>query len=307
MNGASTPNGIQPRSSHSQGEVWSDEQVLRALEIVNGARSSNEQRQEASQFLENHKEQQEAPYRGFIYSSNKQNTDHLRYYGLLLLENAIRHRWLDYTGEQSLAVREWVLQLAQGINKTDAPFIRNKVAQLWVEIAKREWALSWMDMDEMLISLWSGNAIRKVLVLEILENLSENSFSKEDLTTAFRGQDLGKACVEIFTSARVMLEHFPARDTSVNVRHGTDGWLIRIAEFLMLARKHGLQEHDIALCAAKALSTLRSVISWTMLPAVADSDCVQAICGVMLLDNRSIQLVCAKTNAYLTLKISAHS
>ena len=279
----------------------SDSNVLQALQVIHDPRSTNEHRQEASQYLEQLKAQEEAPYKGFLYASNKQNEAPLRYYGLSLLENAIRQRWLDYSGDQSVAVRRWVLDLAQAIDKTDAPFIRNKIAQLWVEVAKRSWALDWMDMDEMLVKLWSGHAVRKVLVLEVLENLSENSFGKEDVTTALRGQDLSKACVEIFTPAQAMLEHFPSRDTNVNVRYGNEGWLTRIADFLIWSTKQGTLDDDITLCAAKALSTLKSVVSWAILPAVGTSNAIAAMCEALSSSSRSVQLVCASCRGHMPL------
>ena len=293
MNSTNAINGTDSGPQHTYvPDNVSDSQVLRALHLIHDPRSPNEQRQEASQYLEHLKGQEQAPYKGFVYAESKQNAAILRHYGLSLLESAIRQRWLEYNGEQSQAVRGWVLELAQGVDNTDAVFIRNKIAQLWVELAKRSWALDWVNMDEMLVNLWSGHAVRKVLVLEVLENLSENSFGKEDATTALRGQDLSKACVEVFTPAQVMLEHFPARDTSVNVRYGSEGWLVRIAEFLAWSTKQGQIDDEISICVVKALSTLRSAVSWAILPAVASSKSVEALCEALASSNRSIQLVC---------------
>ena len=287
MNGTSAING-----THTAPQLEaSDAQVLQALHVIHDPRSKNEHRQEASQYLEQLKSHPEAPYQGFVYASNKQNDASFRYFGLSLLESAIRQRWLDYSGDQSVAVRRWVLELAQCIDKADAPFVRNKIAQLWVEVAKRSWALDWMDMDERLVELWSGHTVCKTLVLEVLENLSENSFGKEDATAVLRGQDLSKACVEIFTPAQVMLEHFPARDTSVNVRYGSEGWLTRIAEFVTWASRQGSLDDDSLSCVAKALSALKSVISWAILPAVSSSNCVEAVCEALTSSNRPIQLV----------------
>ena len=40
------------------------------------------------------------------------------------------------------------LQLAEGITEQDPPFLRNKIAQLWVEIAKRSWGWSRRRVDK---------------------------------------------------------------------------------------------------------------------------------------------------------------
>lgn len=268
-----------------------DPQILRALELVHDPRSSNEHRQEASQYLEQLKSQESAPYNGYLLAADRQQPPVVRHFGLSLLENAIRHRWNDFSGEQSIAVREWVLKLAQGVEKEDPLYIRNKIAQLWVEIAKRSWALDWMNMDELLVELWVGSVAKKVLVLEVLETLSENSFGKEDTITALRGSDLSKACVEIFSPAHIMAEQFPRRDVNLNVRCGNEGWISRISDFLSWCTEQDQNDQDVQLCALKVLSCLKSVVGWAVLSAIAATNCVPRICRALTSSQIVLQLV----------------
>ncbi|KAL9005035.1 MAG: hypothetical protein Q9188_002184 [Gyalolechia gomerana] len=237
----------------------SNDQIRRALDVIHDARSANSLRQEASQYLEKIKSDEEAPYYGFKLGADKSQAAIVRHYGLSLLEHAVRHRWADYSAEQSTLVRGWELDLAQNATDSDPFFLRTKIATIWVEIAKRSWALDWMDMDECLVRLWEGSLASKELVLTILETLSEDVFGHEDATAGLRGTDLNRACVDIFTPMSVLLEHFPSRETSVNVRYGEEGWLFRMAELLNWCNTGGQAEKA---CAAKLLVTLRSVISW---------------------------------------------
>ena len=276
-----------PNGHHEQ----ADPQILQALELIHNPRSSNEHRQEASRYLEEVKSYDNAPYNGYIYASNKDYAPIIRHFGLSLLESAIRHRWTDYNPDEGVTIRDWVVKLALSIEKGDPHFIRNKIAQLWVEVAKRSWALDWMNMDELLVELWTGSAVRKVLVLEVLETLSENSFGKEDTTTALRGHDLGKACVEIFTPVQVMVEHFPERDTSPSVRYGSEGWITRITDFLGWCNEQDRNDHDVQSCTIKALSTLKSIVPWTILPAIATARFVQRACQTLMSMNCAMQLV----------------
>ena len=277
-------NGVPPPGQ-------ADPQIVQALHLIHNPQSSNEHRFEALKYLEEVKSADSAPYNGYLFAADKQQPAVVRHFGLSLLEEAIRHRWLDYSGDQSVAVRDWVLKLAQAVEKEDPIFIRNKIAQLWVEVAKRSWALDWMDMDQLLVELWSGSAARKILVLEVLETLSENSFGKEDTMTALRGTELSKACVEIFAPAHVMVEHFPKRDTSVNVRYGSEGWIARVSDFLSWCNEQNQNDEDVQLCALKALATLKSVVSWAILSALASTQCIPRICQALTSPHPPLQLV----------------
>ena len=266
-------------------------QILEALEVIHEPRSSNAVRQKASQYLEEVKLDDQAPYHGFTLASVKSQPAIVRHYGLSLLEHAIRHRWTDYTSEQRMALRDWVLALSQGIGDGDQLYIRNKVAAIWVEIAKRSWVLDWMDMDESLVRLWGGPVAQKVLVLTVLESLSEDIFGHEDLTAGLRGTDLNRACVEIFTPASVLTEHFPTRETSVNVRYGQEGWLSRIVDLIEWCSNNTSTDAFRQICAVKSLSTLKSVIGWVIPRALLETRCVQGVCGCLAVSNIPIQLV----------------
>ena len=287
MNGAA--GSASPDGNAKQSDTSS--QILEALEVIHDPRSPNLARQTASQYLEEVKSADEAPYHGFTLASAKSQPAIVRHYGLSLLEHAIRHRWTDYTSEQSMALRNWVLSLAQGVDDEDLIYIRNKVAAIWVEIAKRSWVLDWMDMDELLVRLWEGPVAQKLLVLTVLESLSEDIFGHEDLTAGLRGTDLNRACVEIFTPANVLAEHFPKRETSVNVRFGEEGWLSRIGHLVEWISNEPSVEAFRQICAVKALSTLKSIMGWVIPRALVTTRCVQYVCECLAASNIPIQLV----------------
>ncbi|KAL8945106.1 MAG: hypothetical protein Q9211_000379 [Gyalolechia sp. 1 TL-2023] len=254
------------------GHSVSDDQIRRALEVIHDARSANSLRQEASHYLESIKSDEEAPYYGYKLGADKSQAAIVGHYGLSLLEHAVRHRWADYSAEQSAMVRGWEVDLAQNATESDPFFLRTKIATIWVEIAKRSWALDWMDMDECLVRLWEGSLASKELVLTILETLSEDVFGNEDATAGLRGTDLNRACVDIFTPMSVLLEHYPSRETSVNVRYGEEGWLSRMADLLHWCNMQDSGGQAEKACAAKVLITLRSVISWVIPKSISTTN-----------------------------------
>ncbi|KAI9825318.1 MAG: hypothetical protein M1819_000564 [Sarea resinae] len=256
--------------------------IIEALQAVHSPLSTNETRKEASLYLDRARADVQAPYNGFTLATDKSQASVVRHFALSLIEYAIKYRWAEYSPEQSAAIREWVLILAQKTATEDPLYIRNKLVQLWVEVAKRSWALDWLDMDELLVQLWDGSLVQKELVLSILETLSEDIFNSEDPTVGIRGGDLNKACVEIFTPAAVLAERFPSRDTSLKVRCGDESWLARMTDLLAWCIDHNVEaDQSVRGCAVKTLRTIRSVVGWVIPKAVSQVHCVDYICRIM--------------------------
>jgi len=281
--------GMNGHAEHGKPEIHT--QILRALEIVHDPRSSKTLRQDTSRYLEEIRSDEEAPYHGFGLASSKDQPAIVRHYGLSLLEYAVRHRWSEYTTEQSKALRDWVITLSENTADGDPSYITNKVAEIWVEIAKRSWCLDWMDMDELLVHLWGGPLIQKTLVLNILETLSDEVFGNDDVTAALRGSELNRACVEIFTPMNVLIEHFPKREATVNARYGSEGWLSRLADLLEHCTSDGKIDPNQQICAVKTLTTFKSIISWVILRALVTTHSVQRICACLAAANMPVQLV----------------
>ena len=271
-------------------------QILQALAIIHEPRSSNDPRQAASRYLEEIRSDEQAPYHGFGLASAKDQPAVVRHYGLSLIEYGVRHRWSEYTPEQGQALRDWVVTLSHNTADSDPIYITNKVAEIWVEIAKRSWGLDWLDMDELLVRLWDGSMLQKTLVLIILETLSEEVFGNDDTTAALRGSDLNKACVEIFTPANVLIEDFPTRETAASIRYGVEGWLARMADLLDWCIGNGKVDENRRACGVKTLSTVKSVISWVIPRSLVTTHALHRICACLAASNVPLQLVSQHTD-----------
>lgn len=286
-----TPSAPVDASSGSQTQFLS--QIHEALEIVHDPHSSNEARQKASAYLEEIKSEDEAPYHGFTLAYNRTQKHIVRHYALSLLEYAIKHKWNSYSEEQADALRGWVLQLSENISPDDPLYLRNKTAQLWVEIAKRSWGEQWLNMDEMLVKLWGlgDSLVHKQLVLSVLETLSEDIFNGEDTIAALREPILKRACVEIFTPADVLAEINPDRPVT-NERYGEEGWLVRIGELLRTCLASDVQNNEqYRACTIQCLSVFRSVMPWAVPSAIAKANCVKDLQTSLAAPSISIQIV----------------
>ena len=287
------PQPITNGGSVEHGETRHDlSQVLQALEAIYDPHSSNDTRKHASAYLEHAKRLPEAPAHGFNLALNKTQPPALRHYGLSMLEYSIKYGWEDYTIEQGEALRQYVIQLAQNILEEDPVYLRNKVAQLWTEVAKRTWGAEWRDMDDQLVQLWSSSLHHQAVVLCVLETLSEEIFNREDVTAGLRGNDLGRACVEIFLPAAVLRQHLPTRDKGPSYRCGEDGWLKRLCDLLNWCLSNDYEKDErIRTCAIKTLNTLRAAMTWVIPKAITATECIEHVCKALAVPVVSLQQV----------------
>ena len=265
-----------------------------ALEVVHGPYSTNDARREASQYLEQVKATEEAPYHGFTLASDRSQQPVVRHYALSLLEHTLRHRWQEYSSEQANTLRRWILELSRNLSSDDPSYLRNKTAQLWIEVAKRCWGAEWTDMDRLLVQLWElpGSAVHKEFVLFVLEGLSEEIFNGEDTIAILREGALSKACVDVFTPAIVLAEIFPHRQPGTAERCGEEGWLVRLGTFLNECLQSQPQNNaEFQSCAIKTLAVYRSVMPWAVPRAISSSSCVLYMCNSLAAPSVPIQLV----------------
>ncbi|KAI1959374.1 karyopherin [Ophidiomyces ophidiicola] len=252
--------------------------IVQALEIIHTRTTTNEVRKQASEFLELQKHEKNAAQTGFYLASEQQHSPLLRHYGLSLLEHVLKHRLSELTPAQITHLRDLIISLAQEIQARDLSYIRNKLVLLWVEIAKRTWALDWLNMDESLVQLWNGALVHKEFVLGVLETMSDDTFHHEDTASSLRGTDLNRALIEICTPYTVFNEAHPDREQHAELRCGSEGWLVRITTFLNDCLQNLYKMPEARVCAQKCLATLRSMMLWNLPLAIVSSQSVQAIC-----------------------------
>ncbi|KAJ5884949.1 hypothetical protein N7495_009459 [Penicillium taxi] len=247
--------------------------IIRALEAIHSTTSSNDLRKEATQFVESLKESDAAARNGFLLASRADHAYVVRYFGLSLLDHALRRLSFD-NPEEATNLRSMVLQLAENARAEDPAYFRNKIPQLWCEAAKKTWGMEWMDMDETLLKFWGTSFVHNELVLAVLETLSEDVFWRDD---PIRGPELKKALVQIFTPSAVLDQIITSKSGNVIYRYGQEGWLVRICEFLNSCIQNISTSEEARDAAVKALKTLRSALSWCVYNAVSASQVVSSI------------------------------
>ncbi|EXJ89970.1 hypothetical protein A1O3_03037 [Capronia epimyces CBS 606.96] len=285
-------NGAHPLS-------YDTSNILEALQVIHNPTTKNDVRREASDYLENLKTSPEAPQYGFSLSTDLSHPPMVRHFGLSLLSHIIRHEGHNLTEQQNDQLRDCILDIGRSILPSDLPFIRNKIAELWIELAKRSWALDWFDLDGRLVQLWSQELVHKDFVLTVLENLSEDIFVRDDNIAILRGRDLNSALVEIFTSKSNYAGGIKIGDTVHQVRCGDEGWLTRIRQFLDECAKTPSLDGALKDTALKGLATFRTVFIWVMTPSIVNSMSLAVTCN--FLTKADPDLVMAAVDALLSL------
>jgi len=280
-------------NGHRQNDV---SQVLEALQAIYAPNSNNDTRRQATEYLEQAKRHPDAPSQGFTLANDPTQPAALRHYGLTMLEYSIKYKWEDFTVEQGTELRGSVTELAKQTAEDDPVYLRNKVAQLWTEIAKRSWGAEWLDMDEQLVALWQHSLHHQAIVVYVLETLSEEVFNREDATAGLRGSDLGRACVEIFTPTAVLTEHLPTRDKGLDVRCGEQGWLRRLCDNLGYCLSQDYQNQEpVRTMAVKTLNALRAAMPWIIPKAIGATQVVGTLSRALAVPVVELQLVSAAT------------
>ncbi|KAF8977892.1 hypothetical protein BGZ46_007041 [Entomortierella lignicola] len=253
-------------------------------------------------------------YGYYLAHKDNQQPDVVRHFGLGLIEEAVRYRWSDgtLTMEIKAQIRFNVMTLAAEGSLpllTEQTFIKEKVARLFVEVAKREWPGSWDDMDVFLRQLYfkdvsSEKETGREMALLILRSLCEDVCIYDDAVASLRKKDLRAGLLVIMASEMVLKEHYPegvkghkSEITLMVGESGNDGWTARIAtllqELLPRCRAEIIPPSDEKIAVA-ALKTLASSLDWIISSSISSVPVVVLVCQSLLSSSERVRLAGAE-------------
>lgn len=279
--------------------------ITNALHATLDPRTSNEVREQARQYLESIKSRHDAPQYGFTIADDFNRGNAVRYYGLQILEHAVRYKWSDYGKAQTDQIRQWVKFLAGSVRAADPSFIRNKIAQVWAEVAKRCWGEEWMGMDKLLVIMWEKprqekGFAAKLLVLYVLETLSEDIINGEDAIAGLRLDILGHAMNEIMVPPGLYRDFEQSKSERAEVRFGEEGWLSRMCALFATCLKEIKTSSDrdyiaqLSDCAVKTLRALRPTMQWINLKGPKEVNMVGCFNLAFHMDDYALQTAAAE-------------
>jgi len=274
--------------------------IVAALDSIHSAQASNDVRLVAQNLLEEIKGNPTSPLWGFRLATDAAQPDIVRHFALSLLENAIRWHYLDYSKEQRLQLRQWIVEIGMtGMKTVEVHYISEKIALLWSEVAKREWGAEWRDLDSRLVELWGSSAAKRELALGILRNLVEDTFHLDDAVADLRHATLTDNLNAIFNSADILQAHFGSIDRSV--KHDESGWLQRVTTTLCDDCFKSNNDRavngtaDRVSLATKILYLIKICLPWVYAKSIQEAGILDQMTTALTTDN--VPVMCEATDA----------
>ncbi|KAK9368751.1 armadillo-type protein [Lipomyces kononenkoae] len=269
--------------------------ISEALLTIHNAKVSNGARRQAQEFLDAIKAEEDAPLWGYqLAIHDPPRPDQIRHFGLSLLEHAIMHQYSSYEFSKQAVLRNWVVELATAISPNDAYYLKEKLAALWVAIAKRSWGPNqdeWNDMDEVLVRLWNLSPPARDLSISILKTLFEDVFILDDPLAGKRSNALSAQCIEILTDEAILLKTYHTRDESIRrLRFGSEGWLVRWSRLLGECLDRGVDDSETEGFAIKVLQGLKTCLVWTLPGAIREADLLNRISQALTINNLKVRI-----------------
>lgn len=292
-------------------------QITTALGAVYDAKSNNTQRREAQQFLETIKANDESPYWGYELALPENNGKNyiIRHFGLSLLQHSINNRYHLFDMTKSLAIRNWVVDLADKIQPDDPHYVKEKIAFLWVAIAKRNWGSylvktypkgespdpkngttespksqvsdqdaldGWASMDQDLWKLWLSNITSRELSLIIMRTLFEDMYLLDDTIASKRNVILNQLGVLIVTPESVLntiYEHNP----NVSIcKYSPAGWFTTWSQYLVeVLSNNDVKSDACQKFVPKILSTFKTCLHWVQPSVLRSENIMQTLINIL--------------------------
>ncbi|CAG8725395.1 19531_t:CDS:10 [Gigaspora margarita] len=184
-----------------------------------------------TQYCNSIKDHPNAPIFGhFLALKENGQSDVVRHFGLQLLENTIRYKWIDgiYNDSEREQIKQAIISLIQkGTHDIliEKQFIKEKVSKLFADVARREWPIRWTDMNNLLRNLYTSSPTTQELTLMIFQYLGKESDLRDSLTC-------------IIASNNILREKYPdgvkkdspsSRKDEIIIMQGetdSEGWLM---------------------------------------------------------------------------------
>lgn len=261
-------------------------QIISALEVIYLPTSTNEARLKSQQFLDNVKLQTESPFWGYQLVLNNPTNFIVKHFGLGLLSNAIKQNWSKYDSSKRITLRKYVMELNYRVMIDDPRYIKEKLAYLWVDIAKRSWgeALkggnptqdlleeSWYEMDSNLNELWGINEASRELTLIIFRILFEDVFLLDDLIVLKRMTIIQPLCVMLVCPMDIFATKYKFTEKWTLFKSNTDGWFQLWITELNNALVAKNSNYIIRL-----LETLKTCLNWPLSDVIIKNDVLSTL------------------------------
>lgn len=261
---------------------------------------------------------------------------------MLLLQHSIQYNFISYDENQRLAIKNWIVDLGMSVQPSDPHYLKEKIAILWVAVAKRIWGLEiektpsanpeatspgksdglfnginnnnkhsetnngtessngnepeidgWINMDEMLVSMWESNPTTRELSLGIFRTLFEDLYILEDPVADKRASALSAQCIEVTTAEPILDVMYEQTKSLRRLRCGKEGWLNRWSSVLQECIDRGFNDPEVSKFTVKLLQTVRTCLYRIFPLAIRQANLLQRLSIALSSGNIEVKTVAA--------------
>uniref|UniRef100_A0A674E1E4 Exportin-5 n=1 Tax=Salmo trutta TaxID=8032 RepID=A0A674E1E4_SALTR len=257
------------------------DQLVKAVNVMMDAESSQIYRLEALKFCEEFKEKCSFCVPCGLQLADKTQTAVVRHFGLQILEHVIKFRWNNMPQQEKVQLKD----CAMGLLSTgtypileEESHIKDVLSRIIVEMIKREWPQHWPDMLKEMEALTSLGEAQTELVMLILLRLAEDVITFRTLPTQRRRdiqQTLTQNMESIFSFLLAILQ-------------------IHVDEYRKLVNRQWLYAKAHCRVGVATLNTLAGYIDWVALANITNDNChlLEMLC--LLLSETELQLEAAE-------------
>uniref|UniRef100_A0A3B4ZEZ9 Exportin-5 n=1 Tax=Stegastes partitus TaxID=144197 RepID=A0A3B4ZEZ9_9TELE len=246
------------------------EQLIKAVNVMMDAETSQIYRLEALKFCEEFKETSSLCVPCGLQLADKAQPAVVRHFGLQILEHVIKFRWNNMQQQEKVQLKECAMQLLSNGTRTileEESHVKDALSRIIVEMIKREWPQNWPNMLTEMEALTSQGEAQTELVMLILLRLAEDVITFQTLPPQRRRdiqQTLTQKMENIFSFMIAILH-------------------INIEDYRKQARAH-------CRVAVATLNTLAGYIDWVSLVHITFRNChlLEMLC--LLLSEPELQL-----------------
>uniref|UniRef100_A0A672FL77 Exportin 5 n=1 Tax=Salarias fasciatus TaxID=181472 RepID=A0A672FL77_SALFA len=240
------------------------DQLMKAVNVMMDAESSQIYRLEALKFCEEFKESNSLCVPCGLQLANKAQPAVVRHFGLQVLEHVIKFRWNNMQQQEKLHLKECAMQLLlDGTHSIleEESHIKDVLSRIIVEMIKREWPQHWPHMLKEMEDLTSQGEAQTELVMLILLRLAEDVITFQTLPTQRRRdiqQTLTQNMENIFGFMIAVLK-------------------VKVEDYL------NVRKHAHCRVAVATLNTLAGYIDWVSLVHITAGNChlLEILCLLM--------------------------
>lgn len=284
-------------------------QIVSALGLIHDPGVSNSARLEAQVFLNSVEDDPQSPYYGYQLALPENNPDAktrplVRHYGLTLLQRLVAHKYESFDTPKKLAVRSYVVEIANKVLPDDPLYIKEKLASIWTDIAKLSWGLylepepssdarvlGWASMDLEMLDLWNNNLSTKELSLMIYRTLFEDLYILDDAVATRRLPTLLLLCTEVAVPAALMERLYTRELRALDLRADPVGWMARWVGLLRDCLGQGCATRETQTFAVRVLQTLKTCFHWVLTEVLVENDVLGLLSSCLRVEHVRVRIL----------------